>query len=149
MSNFFSEQFSWTVSNFFCRRQQQDNCAGRSSFEPARHGMGNGFSSSRRVYSLIHDLPPIAGPSCYQQVDHYTLRRIGWCHASSVPKLLLLYTSIYHLSENLGIVALYLRSNFCQLREPRTIRHNAWSGYRWQNLRIQFLLCTKIKRISF
>jgi hypothetical protein len=48
---------------FFCRCQQQDNCTGWSSFEPASHGMGNGFSSGRRLYSLIHDLPPIAGPS--------------------------------------------------------------------------------------
>ena len=48
---------------FFCRRQQQDNCAGGSSFEPARHGTGYGFASGRRVYSIIHDLPRIAGPS--------------------------------------------------------------------------------------
>ncbi len=57
------------MSNFrgmraiFCRRQQQDNRAGRSNFEPARHGTGNGFASGRRVYYLIHDLPRIAGPS--------------------------------------------------------------------------------------
>jgi hypothetical protein len=47
----------------FCRRQQQDNRAGRSNFEPARHGTGNGLASGRRVYYLIHDLPRIAGPS--------------------------------------------------------------------------------------
>ena len=64
----FCEQF-FSMSNFcglwaiFCRRQQQDNRAGRSSFEPARHGTGNGFASGRRVYSIIHDLPRIAGPS--------------------------------------------------------------------------------------
>ena len=28
----------------------------------------------------------------------------------------------------------------CKLREPRTLLHNAWSGYRWQTLRIQFPL---------
>ncbi len=59
--------FFWAIfvgcEQFFCRRQQQDNCAGRSSFEPARHETGNGFSSGRRVYPLIHDLPRIAGPS--------------------------------------------------------------------------------------
>ncbi len=47
----------------FCRRQQHDNRAGRSNFEPARHGTGYGFASGRRVYYLIHDLPRIAGPS--------------------------------------------------------------------------------------
>ncbi len=48
---------------FFCRRQQQDNRAGRSNFEPARHGTGNGFASGRRVYYPLPDLPRIAGPS--------------------------------------------------------------------------------------
>ncbi len=38
----FCEQFLWAV-RIFCRRQQQDNRAGRSSFEPARHETGNGF----------------------------------------------------------------------------------------------------------
>ena len=64
----FREQF-FSMSNFrgmraiFCRRQQQDNRAGRSNFEPARHGTGNGFASGRRVFSLIHDLQRITGPS--------------------------------------------------------------------------------------
>ena len=66
-ANFVSNFFLWAIfvgcEQFFCRRQQQDNCAGRSSFEPARHETGNGFSSGRRVYPLIHDLPRIAGPS--------------------------------------------------------------------------------------
>ena len=64
VSNFFYEQFCGLWA-FFCRSQQQDNCAGRSSFEPARHGTENGFSSGRRVYSLIYDLPRIARPSWY------------------------------------------------------------------------------------
>ncbi len=76
----FREQF-FSLSNFrglwaiFCRRQQKDNCAGRSSFEPARHEAGNGFSSSRRVYSFIHDLPCIAGPSRV---------RVGKCRSDCV-----------------------------------------------------------------
>ncbi len=59
----FCERF-FSLSNFrglwaiFCRRQQKDNRAGRSSFEPGGHEAGNGFSSGRRVYSFIHDLPP-------------------------------------------------------------------------------------------
>ena len=72
-ANFVSNFFLWAIfvgcEQFFCRRQQQDNCAGQSSFEPARHGTGNGFSSGRRVYSLIHNLRRIAGPSrCCQSM---------------------------------------------------------------------------------
>ena len=58
-ANFVSNFFLWAIfvgcEQFFCRRQQQDNRAGRSNFEPARHGTGNGFASGRRVYSRIHD----------------------------------------------------------------------------------------------
>ena len=37
----------------------------------------------------------------------------------------------------------------CQLWEPRTLWHSAWSGYGSQNLRMQFPFLTTIKRICF
>jgi hypothetical protein len=64
---------------FSRRRQQRDNRAGRSSFEPARHGAGNDFSSGRRVYSLTHDLRRIAGPS-----SHGIIACRNFCFSASV-----------------------------------------------------------------
>ncbi len=66
VSKFCEQFFLWAIfvgcEQFFCRRQQQDNCTGRSSFEPVRHGMGYGFSSgayipSFTIYQLLLDLP--------------------------------------------------------------------------------------------
>ena len=73
------EQISCAIffyKQFFCRRQQQDNCAGQSRFEPARHGTGNVFASFLRVYSLIHDLPRIAGPSWASTRDDFRLQEV-------------------------------------------------------------------------
>ncbi len=48
---------------FFCRRQQQDNHDGRSSFEPARHGtemvspQAGAYIPSFTPYDALPDLP--------------------------------------------------------------------------------------------
>ena len=56
------EQIYW--ANFcFCRRQQQDNHAGRSSFEPARHGTemvsppAGAYIPSFTIYHVLPDIP--------------------------------------------------------------------------------------------
>ncbi len=48
---------------FFCRRQQQDNRAGRSNFEPARHERemvsppAGACITSFTIYHVLPDLP--------------------------------------------------------------------------------------------
>ena len=66
----FSKQFFWAMSNFFVRRQQHENHAGRSSFAPARHGTEMVSPPAGACITFIHDLQRIAGPS-WQSVKIY------------------------------------------------------------------------------
>ncbi len=91
-----------------------------------------------------HWLLPTSESSCCQQVDKYAA--LGDVMPEVYLKLFLLYRNIYHLTKPWELSHWIFGVTVCQLREPRTLWDNAWSGYRWQDLQRQLPIWTAMKR---